>query len=96
MIHHCHAVECKTPTPPSQLMCTTHWKLVPVPLRMAVVGAYRRGQCQDGRPSRAWVAASARAREHVARLEGHAKMADYLAGVAKVIEEKLAAEASKP
>ena len=43
--------------------------------------------------SAAWVAASARARAHVAELEGHTRAVTYLRAVAVVAEARVAAEA---
>lgn len=67
--HLCHARDCGAPVPPEYLMCGRHWKLVPKPLQRAVWGAYRDGQCDDKRPSKAWMQAADAAIGFVARLE---------------------------
>jgi hypothetical protein len=56
--HTCHAIGCARRVPPEMLMCKAHWMRVPMPIRRAVWGAYRRGQCDDMRPSRAWFEAA--------------------------------------
>jgi hypothetical protein len=84
--HHCHAIGCATAVPTSTFMCRTHWALVPTPLRLAIVRNYRRGQCVDKRPSRAWLAAATRARAHVARAEGRASAAALLERLADVAD----------
>lgn len=58
MSHHCHAVGCKTPVPPSKLMCPKHWAMVPGLIRASVCATYRPGQCDDMRPSREWLKAA--------------------------------------
>jgi hypothetical protein len=63
--HHCHAKGCDTPVPPSMLMCKHHWAQVPVALRMPVIRNYRRGQCDDKRPSREWIKAARAAIESI-------------------------------
>ena len=70
MKHTCHAVECKRAVPPTMLMCGPHWGIVPAALRIPVLRTYRRGQCDDKRPSNAWQAAAARVIAFVARSEG--------------------------
>jgi hypothetical protein len=36
------------------LMCRRHWYMVPYAIRRRVWDAYRPGQCDDKRPSKAW------------------------------------------
>lgn len=67
--HHCHAVGCKAKVPPEMLMCLYHWTMVPKKLQRAVWKTYRRGQCDDMRPSRAWFVAAEAAIEHVRQKE---------------------------
>jgi hypothetical protein len=51
-------------------MCPRHWSLVPAQLKLAVIRNYRRGQCDDKRPSREWLEAAFAAIAAVAQLEG--------------------------
>lgn len=51
---------------PTLLMCPSHWRLVPASIRRAVYAAYRRGQCDDKRPSAAWHEAASAAIGYVA------------------------------
>jgi hypothetical protein len=67
--HRCHARGCKTPVKPQLLMCGRHWALVPVALRWPVIRNYRRGQCDDKRPSAEWVRAARAAIDAVAARE---------------------------
>lgn len=69
MSHICHARGCRTPVKPELLMCPRHWRLVPLKLQRAVYQTYRRGQCDDKRPSRAWHDAAGAAIGYVALLE---------------------------
>lgn len=71
MKHHCHVNKCQTTCAPSMLMCSKHWAMVPVSLRMPVVSNYRSGQCADRRPSKEWLKAARAALNHVAKLEGN-------------------------
>lgn len=50
-------------------MCRRHWRMVPIELQRAVWAAYRRGQCDDKRPSEAWHDAADAAIKFVAELE---------------------------
>jgi hypothetical protein len=56
--HHCHARSCRTPCAPEKLMCLRHWRMVPKGVQLAVRRSYRPGQCDDKRPSRAWLDAA--------------------------------------
>jgi hypothetical protein len=67
--HHCHAVLCKTLCKPELLMCPRHWRMVPNNLRWPVIRHYRRGQCDDMRPSREWHIAARAAIRAVAMKE---------------------------
>lgn len=69
MGHHCHAVECMVPTRPELLMCPRHWRMVPGHVQRRVWATYRRGQCDDKRPSQEWHQAADAAIGHVAGLE---------------------------
>jgi hypothetical protein len=53
--HKCHAIGCGVPVKPEMLMCNFHWRLVPPLLKHAVWDHYRIGQCDDKRPSKAWL-----------------------------------------
>jgi len=68
--HHCHATACKTEVPPEMLMCRKHWYMVPRELRMRVWATYRRGQCDDWKPSGAYCEAAKAAVIAVADKEG--------------------------
>lgn len=43
---------------PTLLMCRKHWDMVPMHLRWPVIRNYRRGQCDDKRPTREWFQAA--------------------------------------
>jgi hypothetical protein len=70
--HHCHARLCTTSVRPELLMCARHWHLVPPRIQRAVYAAYRPGQCDDKKPSKAWHEAADAAIGYVALHEGHA------------------------
>lgn len=69
--HHCHAIGCGTRCKPELLMCPRHWRMVGTRNRIAVLRAYRRGQCDDKRPTRAWMDAANAAIREVAEQTGH-------------------------
>ncbi len=69
MSHTCHARGCTNHVPPSMLMCRAHWAKVPASVQRAVYSTYRRGQCNDMRPSREWHEAASAAIGFVAVLE---------------------------
>ena len=69
MIHICHAIGCTVVVPPRLLMHLQHWRMVPKDLQRAVWAAYRQGQEQDKRPSKAYLQAAARAIIAVAEQE---------------------------
>jgi hypothetical protein len=73
--HHCHARNCSTAVPPELLMCAKHWRMVPKPMQQDVWRNYRRGQCDDMRPSRAWHDAADAAITFVAKKEAAARAA---------------------
>lgn len=50
-------------------MCLKHWRMVPKDLQRAVWRHYRRGQCDDKRPSQEWFAAADAAIQAVASKE---------------------------
>lgn len=70
MSHECHATLCRSPCEPRKLMCLKHWKMVPYQTQLAVLEHYRRGQCNDKRPSREWFDAANLAVAQVAEQEG--------------------------
>jgi hypothetical protein len=47
-------------------MCFPHWKMVPRKIQQAVWATYRRGQCEDKRPSLGWHEAASAAIGYVA------------------------------
>lgn len=59
-------------------MCAKHWSMVPVPTRLAVVRNYRRGQCDDKRPSREWSRAAFAAIRAVAAAEGRITVSEVV------------------
>lgn len=69
-VHRCHARGCTAACPPEHLMCSRHWRMVPKDLQGRVWSHYRPGQCDDKRPSEAWVRAADAAIAAVARVEG--------------------------
>lgn len=69
MRHHlCHARGCPTPVKPELLMCLRHWRLVPRDIQARVYATYRRGQCDDMKPSKEWHEAASAAIGYVAAL----------------------------
>lgn len=70
MKHHCHARNCNVGVPPEMLMCRAHWALVPKAIQQAIWRHYRPGQCDDKRPSKAWLDAADAAIEAVYDIEG--------------------------
>jgi hypothetical protein len=69
--HHCHARGCTIAVKPELLMCARHWRLVPRRVQREVWATYRRGQCDDMKPSEAWHVAADAAIGWVATQEGH-------------------------
>jgi len=70
MSHTCHAKLCDTACPPRFLMCGRHWAMVPSKLQRRVYATFRRGQCEDMRPSLEWHEAADAAIAAVALEEG--------------------------
>jgi uracil-DNA glycosylase family 4 len=70
--HRCHALRCHVVVPPEQLMCRMHWSRVPREIQRRVWATYRKGQCEDRRPSKAWLEAADAAIAAVAALEKRA------------------------
>jgi len=68
--HLCHAKGCSAEVPPSLLMCSHHWRMVPEDLQRRVWRTYRKGQEIDKRPSEAYLAAMREAIEAVSTIEG--------------------------
>ena len=67
--HTCHAHGCDTEVPPRLFMCRRHWYRLPKPYRDAIWAAYRPGQENDKRPSRAYLAAARAAINWLKRAE---------------------------
>ena len=70
MAHTCHATKCRIAVPPEMFMCKKHWYMVPKPERDLVWANYRRGQCDDMKPSRGYCESARRAVQSVAWKEG--------------------------
>lgn len=68
--HECHAEDCRLACKPEHLMCPRHWKMVPREIQRRVWANYRPGQCDDKRPSEAWLRAARAAIAAVKRHEG--------------------------
>lgn len=60
-VHRCHIPNCLVAVRPELLMCLLHWRMVPKQLQRNVLARYRRGQCDDKRPSREYLDAAAAA-----------------------------------
>lgn len=58
MTHTCHADGCTRSVPARRLMCTIHWRVVPVDLQKAVWAAYVPGQEISKTPSLAYLEAA--------------------------------------
>lgn len=56
--HKCHAKGCETEVAPTSLMCGKHWAMVPGKIKFKVIQHYRKGQCDDKRPSKEWAMAA--------------------------------------
>lgn len=72
-LHHCHALDCRTPVKPELLMCLKHWRMVPRHLQQEVWRTYRPGQCDDMQPSEEWHAAADAAIAAVAAKEAQVR-----------------------
>ena len=70
MSHHCHATDCTKPVPPQMWGCRQHWFMVPKPIRDEIWRTYRVGQCDDYKPSAAYLTAARAAVVFVAQKEG--------------------------
>ena len=66
--HRCHATRCPTPVPPSRLMCTKHWGMVPYQVQK-VYWAHRPKSGMEGVPSSLYLEAVADAIEAVRKTE---------------------------
>jgi hypothetical protein len=64
--HLCHAHRCEVSVPPRLLFCREHWRSLARTIQAAVWQTYRRGQENDKRPSRAYLAVQAIAVAYVA------------------------------
>ncbi len=60
-VHRCHIPNCPVAVRPELLMCLQHWRMVPKQLQRNVLARYRRGQCDDKKPSRGYLDAAAAA-----------------------------------
>ena len=76
--HHCHAEDCTVHVRPEMLMCLHHWRQVPKAVQIRVWVNYRRGQCDDKRPSEAWCRAADEAVAAVAAKEGRTVRITFL------------------
>jgi len=56
--HECHWPTCTKRVPPAMWGCRTHWYQLPQHLRNKIWAAYRIGQEEDGKPSRAYLDAA--------------------------------------
>jgi hypothetical protein len=56
--HCCHVPYCTKVVPRERLMCWWHWKMVPADLQKEVWRHYRKGQCDDMKPSSEYLAAA--------------------------------------
>lgn len=92
MTHRCHAYLCSTPVPKELLMCRDHWRMVSWATQRLVWRTYRPGQCDDKRPSAAWMVAAYAAEAEVALKEGHHEAAQRLVQEAKRWRERMAEE----
>ena len=70
MPHTCHATACNARVPPEMWGCKRHWFMVPKPIRDRIWASYRPGQCDDWKPSRAYLEAAREAVITVAAKEG--------------------------
>lgn len=69
--HTCHAIGCGRHTAPSYLMCKRHWRMVPQPIKGAVLARFRPGQHRlEVMPSPEWFDAARAAQVAVADAEG--------------------------
>jgi hypothetical protein len=69
MTHTCHAEHCDKPVKPEMLMCAKHWRMVPKDVKFRVYRYYRKGQCDDKKPSAEYLAAARSAINVVATKE---------------------------
>lgn len=68
--HTCHATGCTSRVPPTLFMCRPHWFSLPKAMREAIWDTYRPGQCDDMRPSAAYLEAARAAITYLAEKEG--------------------------
>ena len=57
LVHLCPAEGCRRRVPSPRLMCSPHWRMVPLEIQRAVCNAYRTGQWDEKTPSADWMAA---------------------------------------
>lgn len=88
MSHTCHAVGCNTPVPPVKLMCLKHWSMVSPETKAEVFRFFRPAQCDDKKPSSAWLTAACRARLEVAEQEENAHAIQWLGTVLSILETR--------
>lgn len=72
MSHRCHATGCLKAVPPEMWGCRRHWFMVPKKIRDEIWRTYRPGQCDDLKPSGAYLRAARSAVVAVAVKEGRA------------------------
>lgn len=65
--HTCHWPGCERQVPPAMWGCKEHWFKLPSDLRGRIWRAYRVGQEEDGRPSRAYLDVAREAQEWIAK-----------------------------
>jgi hypothetical protein len=68
--HRCHATKCNVPVPPEMFMCKRHWFSLPQAMRNLIWTTYRRGQCDDMKPSVDYCRAAKLAVTYIAQREG--------------------------
>jgi len=68
--HKCHAQGCDKPVAPAFLMCSRHWRMVPVAEQRAIWRHFRPGQERDKRPTQEYLLALHAAVAAVAKREG--------------------------
>lgn len=69
MVHTCHAIGCNVEVPPCLLMCSKHWRMVPINLKREILASYRPGQEIDKKPSQKYLNAAGAAINAIANRE---------------------------
>lgn len=65
--HTCHWPGCDARVPPAKWGCRKHWFMLPAALRSRIWEAYRKGQEEDGRPSRLYLERAREAQHWIKR-----------------------------